>query len=126
MATLDNNLSEFLDLQGKVPMTDRGYLDKVCGVSKLTEAIREVPFLKGHFTDKITVSYDSAKAFVVAQQDMAKMVDTLVKELDESGDPGKADQSVPYSQGRNSSEPLGRTSVYSEYARELSGSNGWH
>ena len=89
VATLDNNLSEFLDLQGKVPMTERGYLDKVCGVSKLTEAIREIPFLKGYFTDKITVSYDSAKAFVVAQQDMAKMVDTLVKELDESGDPEK-------------------------------------
>jgi NhaP-type Na+/H+ or K+/H+ antiporter len=89
VATLDNNLSEFLDLQGKVPMTDRNYLDKVCGVSKLTEAIREVPFIKGHFTDKITVSYDAAKAFVVAQQDMAKMVDTLVKELDDSGDQDK-------------------------------------
>jgi hypothetical protein len=35
VAQLDNNLSEFLDLQGKVPMTDRGYLEKVCGVSKL-------------------------------------------------------------------------------------------
>ena len=89
VAVLDNNLSEFLDLQGKVPMTDRNYLDKVCGVSKLTEAIRDVPFIKGHFTDKITVSYDAAKAFVVAQQDMAKMVDTLVKELDDSGDPDK-------------------------------------
>jgi len=89
VATLDNNLSEFLDLQGKVPMTDRDYLDKVCGVSKLTEAIRDVPFIKGHFTDKISVSYDAAKAFVVAQQDMAKMVDTLVKELDDSGDQDK-------------------------------------
>ena len=89
VALLDNNLSEFLDLQGKVPMTERGYLDKVCGISKLTEAIREVPLVKGYFTDKITVSYDSAKAFVVAQQEMAKMVDTLVKELDESGDPEK-------------------------------------
>jgi len=89
VALLDNNLSEFLDLQGKVPMTERGYLEKVCGISKLTEAIREVPLVKGYFTEKITVSYDSAKAFVVAQQEMAKMVDTLVKELDESGDPEK-------------------------------------
>ena len=89
VALLDNNLSEFLDLQGKVPMTERDYLEKVCGISKLTEAIREVPLVKGYFTDKITVSYDSAKAFVVAQQEMAKMVDTLVKELDESGDPEK-------------------------------------
>ena len=29
VAQLDNNLSEFLDLQGKVPMTRRDYFDKV-------------------------------------------------------------------------------------------------
>ena len=89
VAQLDNNLSEFLDKQGKVPMTERDYLEKVCGVTKLTEAFRDLPLLKGYFTDKITVCYDAAKAFVVAQQEMAKMVDSLVKELDESGDPEK-------------------------------------
>ena len=89
VAQLDNNLSEFLDFQGKVPMNDRGYLDRVCGVSKMTEAIREVPLLKKYFTDKITVSYDASKAFVVAQQEMAKMVDSLVRELDESGNDEK-------------------------------------
>ena len=94
VAQLDNNLSEFLDLQGKVPMTDRGYLEKVCGVSKLTEAFKDLPFLKNHFTDRITVSYDAAKGFVVAQQDMAKMVDSLAKELDESGDAEKLDKTT--------------------------------
>jgi NhaP-type Na+/H+ or K+/H+ antiporter len=89
VAQLDNNLSEFLDLEGKVPMTDRPYLEKVCGVSKLTEAFKDLPILKNHFTDRITVSYDAAKGFVVAQQDMAKMVDSLAKELDESGDAEK-------------------------------------
>ena len=86
VAQLDNNLSEFLDKQGKVPMNNRDYLDRICGVSKLTEAIRDVPFLKKYFSDKITVSYDASKAFVVAQQEMAKMVDSMVKELDDSGD----------------------------------------
>jgi hypothetical protein len=89
VALLDNNLSEFLDLEGKVPMTDRPYLEKVCGVSKLTEAFKDLPILKNHFTDRITVSYDASKGFVVAQQDMAKMVDSLAKELDESGDAEK-------------------------------------
>ena len=89
VAQLDNNLSEFLDLEGKVPMTDRPYLEKVCGVSKLTEAFKDLPILKNHFTDRITVSYDASKGFVVAQQDMAKMVDSLAKELDESGDAEK-------------------------------------
>ncbi|MBP52882.1 MAG: hypothetical protein CMI27_07025 [Opitutae bacterium] len=94
VASLDNNLSEFLDLQGKVPMTERGYLEKICGVSKLTEAFKDLPLLRNHFTDRITISYDSAKAFVVAQQDMAKMVDTLAKELDESGDPEKLQKTI--------------------------------
>ena len=41
VAVLDNNLSEFLDRTGNAPMTDRGYLEKVCGVSKLTEAFKD-------------------------------------------------------------------------------------
>ena len=87
VALLDNNLSEFLDLEGKVPLTQREYLDKVCGIPKLLEALKNVPVLKGMFVDRLTVSYDSAKAFVVAQQDVAKMVDGFASDLDESGDP---------------------------------------
>ena len=64
-------------------------MKKVFGVGKITEALKDLPFLKNYFAEKITVSYDSAKAFVVAQQDMAKMVDSLVKELDDSGDEQK-------------------------------------
>lgn len=94
VALLDNNLSEFLDKQGKVPMTERDYLEKVCGVGKITEAFQDLPLLKGYFTDRITVSYDSAKAFVMSQQDIAKVVDTLAKELDESGDPEKLRQTT--------------------------------
>ena len=41
----------------------------------LTEAFRDLPLLKGYFSDRITVSYDAAKAFVVSQQDIAKLVD---------------------------------------------------
>ncbi|MDA9963116.1 cation:proton antiporter [Opitutales bacterium] len=87
VALLDNNLSEFLDLEGKVPLTQREYLDKVCGIPKLLEALKNIPVLKGMFVDRLTVSYDSAKAFVVAQQDVAKMVDGFASDLDESGDP---------------------------------------
>lgn len=87
VALLDNNLSEFLDLEGKVPLTQREYLDKVCGIPKLLEALKNVPVLKGMFVDRLTISYDSAKAFVVAQQDVAKMVDGFASDLDESGDP---------------------------------------
>ena len=89
VAQLDNNLSEFLDFQGKVPMTERTYLDDICTVSKLSEALKDLPFLKRYFSDKITVGYDASKAFVIAQQAMAKMVDSFVRELDDSGDVDK-------------------------------------
>jgi len=94
VALLDNNLSEFLDLEGKVPLTQREYLDKVCGIPKLLEALKNVPVLKGIFVDRLTVSYDSAKAFVVAQQDVAKMVDGFASDLDESGDPKKVTETA--------------------------------
>ncbi|MFP6894674.1 MAG: cyclic nucleotide-binding domain-containing protein, partial [Opitutales bacterium] len=94
VALLDNNLSEFLDLEGKVPLTQREYLDKVCGIPKLLEALKNFPVLKGVFVDRLTVSYDSAKAFVVAQQDVAKMVDGFVSDLDESGDSKKVTETA--------------------------------
>jgi NhaP-type Na+/H+ or K+/H+ antiporter len=94
VALLDNNLSEVLDLEGKVPLTERDYLDKVCGIPKLLEALKNVPVLKGMFVDRLTISYDSAKAFVVAQQDVAKMVDGFASDLDESGDPKKVTETA--------------------------------
>jgi NhaP-type Na+/H+ or K+/H+ antiporter len=94
VALLDNNLSEILDLEGKVPLTQRDYLDKVCGIPKLLEALKNVPVFKGMFVDRLTVSYDSAKAFVVAQQDVAKMVDGFAADLDESGDSKKVTETA--------------------------------
>ena len=94
VALLDNNLSEFLDLEGKIPLTQREYLNKVCGIPKLLEALKNVPVFKGMFVDRLTVSYDSAKAFVVAQQDVAKMVDGFASDLDESGDPKKVSETA--------------------------------
>ena len=43
------------DLQGKVPLNDRDYLDKVCGVSKLNEGIKDLPLhlLKVIFQTKL-------------------------------------------------------------------------
>ena len=46
VAQLDNNLSEFLDFQGKVPMTERSYLDDICTVSKLSEALKRFTFFE--------------------------------------------------------------------------------
>ena len=35
VAQLDNNLSEFLDQQGQVPLNERDYLEKVCRMANL-------------------------------------------------------------------------------------------
>ena len=89
LGLLDNNLSEFLDLQGKAPLSEREYLDKVCGTPKLLEALKEWPFFKHSFTERLAVAYDAAKAFVVSQDEVVKLVDSLAAELDDSGDTGK-------------------------------------
>ena len=76
-------------------------------VSKLSEALKDLPFLKRYFSDRITVGYDAAKAFVIAQQAMAKMVDCLVSELDDIGDVENS-KKHPYVKGRNPPKPFTR------------------
>ncbi|MFP6854849.1 MAG: sodium:proton antiporter, partial [Opitutales bacterium] len=63
LGLLDNNLSEFLDQQGEVPLSERDYLDSVCGSPKFLESIKEWPFFKSAFTERLAVGYDAAKAF---------------------------------------------------------------
>ncbi|MBL62136.1 MAG: hypothetical protein CMI30_01895 [Opitutae bacterium] len=99
LGLLDNNLSEFLDLQGKPPLNDRDYLDKVCGPSKLLEALKDLPFFGKTFIDRLTVSYDAAKAFVVSQDEVGKLVESLASDLDDSGDPDKVAKVVELLKG---------------------------
>ncbi|MBG29147.1 MAG: hypothetical protein CMI31_03990 [Opitutae bacterium] len=92
LGLLDNNLSEFLDLQGKEPLHQREYLEKILGIPKLLEALKDLPFFKNSFTERLAVVYDAAKAYVVAQDEVVKLVDGLASDLDDTGDAEKVAQ----------------------------------
>ena len=62
------------------------------------------------------MSYDCAKAFVVAQQEIAKMVETLAKDLDESGDPKKLQQNIRLLKDEIRQNRLGGTPFHSRHA----------
>ena len=48
------------------------------------DALQGVPFLGGYFHDRLAASYDAAKGFVVAQDEVKKLVDSLSLSIDDS------------------------------------------
>ncbi|MDP6306861.1 MAG: sodium:proton antiporter, partial [Verrucomicrobiota bacterium] len=84
---LYNNIKEVLDQGGKVPLSDRDYLDNIWEVPKWMESLKGLPVFRQIFMDRLATTYESAKAFVIAQEEVAKLVDSLVANTE--GDIGK-------------------------------------
>jgi NhaP-type Na+/H+ or K+/H+ antiporter len=84
---LSGNVSEVLDLNGSKPLTERSYLDSVCGSPSFIgiplDALKNVPVLGGYFSDRLSASYDAAKGFVVAQDEVKKLVGSLSLSIDD-------------------------------------------
>jgi len=78
---LADGVSEFLDEGGKVPLTERDYLDKLWSSPKFLNKIKEIPllgnFAKGELSNNMSMSYDIARGFVVAQEEVVKLVESL-------------------------------------------------
>ena len=84
---LYNNIKEVLDKGGKVPLSDRDYLDNIWQVPKWMESLKGLPVFRQIFMDRLATTYESAKSFVIAQEEVAKLVDSLVTNTE--GDVGK-------------------------------------
>ncbi len=84
---LYNNIKELLDEGGKVPLSDRDYLDNIWQVPNWMESLKGLPVFRRMFMDRLTTTYESAKSFVIAQEEVAKLVDSLVANTE--GDIGK-------------------------------------
>jgi NhaP-type Na+/H+ or K+/H+ antiporter len=92
---LSNNVAELLDSNGSVPLTKRAYLEDLCGRSRLYEELAKVPVLgllfRSFLEARLASSYDVAKGFVVSQEEVLKLLDSLAANLE----PGeKTDQVV--------------------------------
>lgn len=82
---LSNNVAELLDYNGSVPLTKREYLDDLCGKPGLLEELVKVPVLKSllrrMLEDRLASSLDVAKGFIVSQEEVLKLIDSLTSNL---------------------------------------------
>ena len=85
---LYNNIKEVLDQGGNVPLSDRDYLDSIWQVPKWMESLKGLPVFRQIFMDRLATTYEAAKSFVIAQEEVAKLVDSLVANT--AGDIGQA------------------------------------
>lgn len=85
---LSGNVSEVLDLDGHKPLTERHYLRDICGTPTVIgiplDALQGVPLVGGYFFDRLAAAYDAAKGFVVAQDEVKKLVESLNLGLDDA------------------------------------------
>ena len=83
---LSNNVAELLDFDGSVPLTRRTYLDDLCGRPGLLEELVKIPVLKWFLLKnleyKLASSLDIAKGFIIAQEEVLKLVDRLTNNLE--------------------------------------------
>ncbi|MCH8331537.1 MAG: cation:proton antiporter, partial [Bacteroidetes bacterium] len=79
---LSDGISEVLDDGGKKPLTNRPYMDLLLGTPKFLTSLETMPVIgalvKRSLSDRLAMSYDIAKGFVVAQEEINKLIDSMV------------------------------------------------
>ncbi|MBL4755520.1 MAG: cation:proton antiporter [Flavobacteriales bacterium] len=90
---LAEGVSETLDQGGKEKLSDRDYLEKLWGTPKLLSKLQSVPLVgglaKNELSNSLAMSYDIAQGFIVAQEEVIKLVDSM-----SNGQEGGANQSI--------------------------------
>lgn len=75
---LNAGISEMLDFEGKIPLSERKYIDKLWAMPKILGQLQSIPvlnsFSQNAFSERLALSYDIAKGFVVAQEEVVKSV----------------------------------------------------
>jgi NhaP-type Na+/H+ or K+/H+ antiporter len=83
---LSDTIQKILDEGGLIPLSQREDLEESWKTSKLLDVMQKIPFLaklsRRVFFERISVSYDSARAFVQAQEDALKLVERMVRGLE--------------------------------------------
>ncbi len=82
---LSDTIQKIIDESGLIPLSQRKDLEESWKTPRWLDLIQKIPFLsklsRRHFFEKISVSYDSARAFVRAQDDNLKLVEQMVRGL---------------------------------------------
>lgn len=83
---LSSGMEGIIDKGGLIPLSERKDLEDSWKAGKTLEMLQKIPFLsklsRRFFFDKLSVSYDSARAFVEAQNDSLKLVESMFRGLE--------------------------------------------
>jgi len=78
---LSDNIEEILDKEGKIPLSQRDYLNDLWQAPKFYSKLQTLPFVGGWarraLMDRLAISYDTARGFTIAQQEVTKMVTAM-------------------------------------------------
>lgn len=90
---LSDTIDEILDEDGKVSLSKRADLEEMWKTSKRLTRLQNIPVIgnisKRLYFDRMVVSYDSARAFVEAQEQMLKLLDSMIRSAEESDEASK-------------------------------------
>lgn len=79
--SLTETVDDMLDRGGELPLCSRADLEEMWKTSKLFSRAQELPLIgdiaKRIYFNQLTVSYDSAKAFVAAQEESLNLLDNM-------------------------------------------------
>ncbi len=84
--SLSDTIQKILDEGGMIPLSQRKDLEENWKTGKWIDVLQKVPFLshvsRRFFFERISVSYDSARGFVQAQEDALKLIERMVRGLE--------------------------------------------
>lgn len=87
---LSDNISHLLDQGGGVPLSDRKDLEASWEIPKFLEKLRKWPLIgkaaADWYLDRVMLSYDCAVSFVLAQEELLKLVESLMRSEKEDKD----------------------------------------
>ncbi len=86
---LTETIDNIIDQDGMISLSERMDLEDSWKTRSWLDLMQKIPFLaklsRRYFFEKLSVSYDSARAFVEAQEDALKLVESMVRGLETAG-----------------------------------------
>ncbi len=83
--SLSDTIQKILDEGGMIPLSQRKDLEENWKTGRYLDIMQRIPFLSNlsrrFFFERISVSYDSARGFVQAQEDALKLIERMVRGL---------------------------------------------
>jgi len=83
---LSDTIQKILDEGGMIPLSQRKDLEENWKTGKWLDYMQRIPLLSNlsrkYFFEQISVSYDSARGFVQAQEDALKLIERMVRGLE--------------------------------------------